>query len=60
LLSTTTPPTSERQAQPGARTGRLDGEESGGLSLPGAALGLLITGGLLGAGALVEARNVLG
>lgn len=60
LLSTTTPPASEPKAQPGARTGKLDGEEGGGLSLPGAALGLLITGGLLGVGALVEARNVLG
>lgn len=60
LLSSTTPPASEQKAQPGARAGSLDGEEGGGLSLPGAALGLLITGGLLGAGALVEARNVLG
>lgn len=60
LLSTTAPAATGPKAQPGARTGKLDGEESGGLSLPGAALGLLITGGLLGAGALVEARNVLG
>lgn len=60
LLSTSTPPASEQKAQPGARAGKLEGQGSGGLSLPGAALGLLITGGLLGAGALVEARNVLG
>ena len=60
LLSSTAPTAPRRKAPPGARTGKLDGEESGGLSLPGAALGLLITGGLLGAGALVEARNVLG
>lgn len=60
LLSTTTPPASKEEARPGARTGRLDGEEGGDLGLPDAALGLLITAGLFGAGALVEARSLLG
>jgi hypothetical protein len=61
LLSTTVPPEPKpQQPQSGARTGRLDGEEGGGLSLPDAGLGLLITAGLFGAGALVETRNLLG
>jgi hypothetical protein len=51
------PPTPK--APPGARAGRLD-EEDGGFGLPGAALGLLLTAGLMGAGALIEARSVLG
>lgn len=58
LLSTTTPPAPKPQGQPGARTGRLDGEGDG-LGLPGAALGLVITAGLMGAGALTEARSLL-
>lgn len=59
LLSKTTPPAPEQKAQPGARTGRLDGEDGGGSGLPGAALGLVITAGLMGAGALTEARSLL-
>jgi len=47
-----TPPSPEPQAA--ARTGSLDG---GGGGVPGVALGLLTTLGLLGAGALVEARG---
>jgi hypothetical protein len=59
LLNAPTRPKSE--AQPAARTGRLDEDGGdGGLSLPGAALGLLVTAGLMGAGALVEARSLLG
>ncbi len=46
----------EPTATPAARTGQLDGTGSG-ASLPGAALGLLLTAGLLGAGALVEVRG---
>jgi uncharacterized protein YndB with AHSA1/START domain len=60
LLSLTAPaePEPDSQAQrPGARAGRPDGEDSGGIGLSGAALGLLITGGLLGAGALTETRR---
>jgi PKD domain len=41
-----------------ARTGKLS-QGGGGASLPGAALGLLATAGLLGLGALVEARSLL-
>jgi hypothetical protein len=59
LLDTTVPPEPKPKAQPGARTGKLDGEDGGGLSLPGTALGLVITAGLLGAGALTEARSFL-
>jgi hypothetical protein len=61
LLSLTTPAEPEPQTrQPGARAGSPDGEEAGGFGLSGAALGLLITGGLLGAGALTEARRLVG
>lgn len=61
LLSLTAPPPEPRDEPVAARSGRLDDSEGGdGLSLPGAALGLLVTGGLLGAGALVEARSLLG
>jgi hypothetical protein len=59
LLSTTAPPPKPQVQQPGARTGKLDGDGDGGLSLPGAALGLVITFGLMGAGALTEARSLL-
>ncbi|HYG96789.1 MAG TPA: PKD domain-containing protein [Solirubrobacterales bacterium] len=59
LLSATTPTPPEPKASPAARRGNLDGEESGGPGLPGAALGLLVTAGLLGAGALTEARSLL-
>jgi PKD domain len=61
LLSLTAPVESEPQAQqPGARAGRPDSEDSGSFGLPGAALGLLLTGGLLGMGALTETRRLLG
>jgi hypothetical protein len=60
LLSLTAPAEPEPQAQqPGARAGRPDGENSSGVGLPGAALGLLIAGGLLGAGALTETRRLV-
>jgi hypothetical protein len=60
LLDTTVQPAPKPKPQPGARTGKLDGEDGeGGLSLPGTALGLVITAGLLGAGALTEARSFL-
>jgi hypothetical protein len=51
----TTPPAEE---QPGARAGS-PGSERSGFGLSGAALGLLITGGLLGLGAFSEARRLL-
>ncbi|HEX7278169.1 MAG TPA: PKD domain-containing protein [Solirubrobacterales bacterium] len=61
LLSLTAPAEPEPEAQqPGARAGSPDSEDSGGIGLSGAALGLLITGGLLGAGALTETRRLLG
>lgn len=59
LLSAPAAATSEPQGQPGARAGSPDGEESGGGGLPGAAVGLLIAAGLLGAGALGESRSLL-
>lgn len=52
-------PQPQPEAQPAAGTGRLE-EEGGGIGVPGAALGLVITVGLMGAGALVEARSLLG
>lgn len=61
LLSLTAPTEAEPPAQqPGARAGNPDSEDSGGFGLSGAALGLLITGGLLGAGALTETRRLAG
>jgi hypothetical protein len=56
LVSATTPVGEVKPA--GARTGQLEdhGEGSG---LPGAALGILVTAGLLGAGALIETRSLL-
>ncbi|HEX6152686.1 MAG TPA: PKD domain-containing protein [Solirubrobacterales bacterium] len=60
LLSLTAPAEPAPQAQrPGARAGSPHGEDSGGIGLSGAALGLLITGGLLGAGALTETRRLV-
>jgi PKD repeat protein len=59
LLSATASPQPKPKASPAARRGSLDGEKSGGPSLPNAALGLLVTAGLLGAGALTEARSLL-
>jgi hypothetical protein len=55
--STAVPPAPAKQAA--ARSGRLD-EGNGGAGIPGAAWGLLATLGLLGAGALIEARSLLG
>jgi len=56
LVSASTP---VDEVQPvGARTGQLDGDGEG-PGLPGAALGILATAGLLGAGALIEARGLL-
>ncbi len=56
LVSAVAPSDSEKLVA--ARSGQLqnDGEGPG---LPGAALGLIVTVGLLGAGALVEARGLL-
>ncbi|HST70750.1 MAG TPA: PKD domain-containing protein [Solirubrobacterales bacterium] len=60
LLSLTAPVEPEPRAQrPGARAGSPDSEDGGGFGLSGAALGLLITGGLLGAGALTETRRLV-
>ncbi|HEY6731145.1 MAG TPA: PKD domain-containing protein [Solirubrobacterales bacterium] len=59
LLSAPAAATPESQKQPAARAGRPSDEDSNGLTLPGAALGLIITGGLLGLGAFSEARNFL-
>lgn len=42
-----------------ARRGQLDESEDDGPGLPGAALGILVTVGLLGAGALIETRSLL-
>lgn len=58
LLSAPAAATSERKTPPGARAGDPESENSG-FGLPGAALGLLITGGLLGLGAFSEARRLL-
>ncbi|HEV2727303.1 MAG TPA: PKD domain-containing protein [Solirubrobacterales bacterium] len=59
LLSLTAPAEPEPPAQrPGARAGSPDSEGAG-FGLSGAALGLLITGGLLGAGALTETRRLV-
>jgi hypothetical protein len=41
-----------------ARRGELESDGDG-PGLPGAALGVLVTAGLLGAGALIEARGLL-
>ena len=58
LLSAPAAATSKPREQPGARAGSPENESSG-FGLPGAALGLLITGGLLGLGAFSEARRLL-
>jgi hypothetical protein len=58
LVSATTPVDAAEPDAPGARTGRLSaGGGDGGL--PGVAIGLIVTAGLLGLGALVEARSLL-
>jgi hypothetical protein len=54
--TTTSPPASAKQAA--ARSGQLESDGGGG-GIPGAAWGLLATLGLLGAGALIEARSLL-
>ncbi len=51
--------TPEPDRQPAARAGNPSDGDSDGLSLSGAALGLIITGGLLGLGAFSEARSLL-
>ncbi len=56
LLSNTTAP--EPSSAVAARKGKVS-EGGGGAGLPGAALGLLATGALLGLGALTEARGSL-
>ncbi|HEU4737521.1 MAG TPA: PKD domain-containing protein [Solirubrobacterales bacterium] len=58
LLSAPAAATPEPKEQPGARAGSPENESSG-FGLPGAALGLLVTGGLLGLGAFSEARRLL-
>jgi PKD domain len=59
LTGSQTSPRPPKKATAAARTGILDGGEGGGTSLPDAALGLLVTAGLLGLGALAEARGSL-
>lgn len=58
LLSAPAAAASTPKEQPGARAGNPENESSG-FGLPGAALGLLITGGLLGLGAFSETRRLL-
>ena len=58
LLSAPAAATSTPEEQPGARAGKLENESSG-FGLPGAALGLLLGGGLLGLGAFSETRRLL-
>lgn len=58
LLGAPAAATQKPEEQPAARAGSPE-NESGGLGLPGVALGLLITGGLLGLGALSETRSLL-
>lgn len=50
-------PAPRPQATAAARTGKLDDEHGDGAGLPGAALGILATAGLLALGALGEARS---
>jgi hypothetical protein len=58
LLSAPAAATPKPKRQPGARAGNLENESSG-FGLPPAALGLLVTGGLLGLGAFGEGRRLL-
>ncbi len=58
LLSAPAAATSEPKEQAAARAGNPESESSG-FGLPGAALGLLISGGLLGLGAFSETRRLL-
>jgi PKD domain len=57
LLSTVAAADPNPEPAVAARTGKLDGDGGGG-GVPGAALGILTTLGLLGFGALVEARGI--
>lgn len=59
LSASTEPPPQTPEQQAAARRGRLDGDGGGG-GIPTAAWSLLATLGLLGAGALIEARRVPG
>ncbi|HWM62540.1 MAG TPA: PKD domain-containing protein [Solirubrobacterales bacterium] len=59
LLLTTDAVPVEPVSSPAARTGKLDEGAGGDGGLPDAALGLLVTGALLGFGALTETRNLL-
>jgi hypothetical protein len=56
LLNASAAPAAKPTPAIAARSGQL-GDEGGGAGLPGAALGLLVTVGLLGAGALLELRG---
>jgi hypothetical protein len=60
LLSVSEPAAAEASARPEARTGSLSSDEGGGPNLPDAALALLVTAGLIGLGALIEGRSLLG
>jgi len=55
LLNASPAPAPKPTLAPAARSGQLG--DDGGAGLPGAALGLLVTAGLLGAGALLELRG---
>lgn len=59
LLSAPASAAPEPGSQPAARAGKPGDEEVGGLSLPGTAVGLLVTAGLIGFGALTETRSLL-
>ena len=58
LLLTSAETTTPEPETAAARTGKLS-RDGDGAGLPGAALGLLVTVGLLGAGALIETRSLL-
>jgi len=60
LLSASGDVAPQPQRQAAARRGRLEQDDGGGGSIPTAAWGLLATLGLLGAGALIEARRLPG
>ncbi len=56
LLSGNETPELKPTMLPAARSGHLESAGSGGAGLPGAALGLLVTAGLLGLGVFAESR----
>ena len=60
LVSATTSPASPATQEGAARSGQLQDDGDSGGGIPGAAWGLLATVGLLGAGALIEARSLFG